>query len=111
MRASSFILGAAGLTLALGVMGCSGAAAHNSDAPPASGTARGAVTGTVTVRSGNKVVCVMTIKAGKGTCTVSTKNYAPGTLRFDAAYSGGPGYKPSHGSGSLKLLPKASTGG
>lgn len=111
MRASPYLLGAAGLTLALGVMGCSGAAANNSAGTPASPptAGRGPVTGTVTVKDGTKVVCVMTIKAGQGTCRVNTAHYAPGTLRFDASYSGGPGYKPSHGSVSLKLTKPAST--
>ena len=52
-------------------------------------------TGTVTVRSGGKVVCVMTIKDGKGTCKVSAKDYKPGTVTYTGTYSGGGGMKAS----------------
>lgn len=52
-------------------------------------------TGTVVVKSGGKVVCVMTIKDGKGTCTVSAKDYKPGTVTFTGAYSGDRGMKAS----------------
>jgi len=69
---------------------------------PSSGATHGAgttagltATGTVTVRTGGKVVCVMTIKDGKGTCTVSTKDYKPRTVSFTGAYSGGGGMKAS----------------
>ncbi|HEY5396817.1 MAG TPA: Ig-like domain-containing protein [Trebonia sp.] len=50
-------------------------------------------TGTVTVRSGGKVVCVMTLVDGKGSCKVSTKDYKPGSVSFTGAYSGGDGLK------------------
>jgi hypothetical protein len=59
------------------------------------GAAARLTAGTVTVRSGGKVVCVMTIKDGKGTCTVSAKDYKPGTVSFTGAYSGGDGMKAS----------------
>lgn len=107
MRGTRF-LGAAILAMALGAAGCSASASNSSGAGQQGSARRGPVTGTVTVRYGNKVVCVMTVKAGKGTCTVNTAHYAPGTLRFDASYSGGPGYKPSHGSVSVKLRKPAS---
>lgn len=58
----------------------------------------------MTVKSGGKVVCVMTVKADKGTCNVNTLDYAPGTLKFTASYDGGPGYKASNSSASLRLL-------
>jgi hypothetical protein len=109
MRATPRVLGAVILAMALGgaATACS-AAANTSGTSPSAGARRAPPTGTVTVKDGNKVVCVMTITAGKGTCKVSTKNYAPGTLRFDASYSGGPGYKPSHGSATVTLVgPKA----
>jgi len=63
----------------------------------------------VTVTAGNKVVCVMTITAGKGSCKVNTSDYAPGTLRFNASYSGGAGFKPSRTSASLRLQRASST--
>lgn len=61
------------------------------------------MTGTVTVKYGSKVVCVMTVKAGKGTCNVNTAKYKPGSLKFVASYGGGPGYKGSSGSATLHL--------
>jgi hypothetical protein len=76
----------------------------------AGAAARLTATGTVTVRSGGKVVCVMTIKNGKGTCTVSAKNYKPGTVSFTGAYSGGNGMKASTSkplSVRLQKAPKA----
>jgi len=100
------------LAMALGATATACSASASPATSPSAGAHRAPPTGTVTVKDGNKVVCVMTIKAGKGTCTVSTKNYAPGTLRFDATYSGGTGYKPSHGSATVKLVgPTASTNG
>jgi Bacterial Ig-like domain (group 3) len=76
----------------------------------AGAAARLTATGTVTVRSGGKVICVMTIKNGKGTCTVSAKNYKPGTVSFTGAYSGGNGMKASTSkplSVRLQKAPKA----
>ncbi len=103
MRATPRVLGAVVLAVVFGATACSASASNPSGGGQAS-PRRGPVTGTVTVKDGNKIVCVMTVKNGKGTCKVSTAHYAPGTLRFDASYSGGPGYKPSHGSASVKLL-------
>ena len=95
------LLSAALLTLAVGATACSASASNSS--PQAAGT-HGPVAGTVTVKAGNKVVCVMTIKGGKGTCKVSTAQYAAGTLKFVATYGGGPGYKQSGASASVRLL-------
>jgi hypothetical protein len=114
MTATPRVLGAVILAMALGATAtaCSASASNTPGTTPSAGSHRPPPsTGTVTVKVGNKVVCVMTIKAGKGTCKVSTKNYAPGTLRFDAAYSGGPGYKPSSGSATVKLAGPKATGG
>jgi hypothetical protein len=79
----------------------------SSSAPPGAGAAASLTArGTVTVRSGGKVVCVMTIKDGKGTCTVNTKGYKPGAMSFTGAYSGGAGLKPSQSKPiSVRLLP------
>lgn len=98
MRPSPIVVGAALLTLALGTAACSSGASGSSDSP-----ARAPVTGTVTVKDGNKVVCVMTVKAGKGTCKVNTAKYPPGSLVFVASYGGSGAYKPSRGSASLRL--------
>lgn len=101
MRRSHLVLGAAALlTMALGVTACSAAASSSAAGP---GASRLPAAGTVTVKAGGKVVCVMTVKAGKGTCTVNTAHYAPGTLKFSASYGGGAGFKPSVSSASLML--------
>jgi hypothetical protein len=99
MRPHPLVLGAAFLTLALDVTACSASASSSS--PDAA--ARAPATGTVTVKAGNKVVCVMTVKAGQGTCQVNTATYAPGTLKFVASYGGSAGGRPSRASASLRL--------
>jgi hypothetical protein len=90
--------------MALGGAGCTSAATH---ATPAASDRTAA--GTVTVKAGGRVVCVITVKGGRGSCKVSTLNYMPGTVKFSASYSGGTGFKPSRSSTvSLNLL-KAAT--
>ena len=67
-------------------MGCTSSSGSNgagSTAPAVVSTAAG----TVTVRSGGKVVCVMTIKAGRGTCQVSSLQFKPGSVGFTSSYS------------------------
>jgi Bacterial Ig-like domain (group 3) len=105
LRASARILSAAFLTLAvaLAATACSASASNSAGSNAPGRVDRAPVTGTVTVKAGNKVICVMTVKAGKGTCKVSTADYKPGTVRFDASYSGSAGYKPSHSSAKLTL--------
>jgi hypothetical protein len=61
----------------------------------------------VVVKRGNKVVCVIKLNAGRGSCTVSTKNYPPGTATFTGTYSGGSGFKPSKTTANLTLTPAA----
>jgi hypothetical protein len=92
---------------ALVAAGCSGgglptpapAGSQSSTAAPGStvaGSGHLPANGTVTVKSGGKVVCVMTIKNGKGTCKVSTKDYKPGsTVTYTGFYSGGGGLRKS----------------
>ena len=105
MRVTPRVLGAVILATALGATAtaCSASASNTSGTTPSAAAHRAPPTGTVTVKDGSKVVCVMTIKAGKGTCKVSMKTYKPGSLRFDASYSGDAGHKPSSGSTTLKL--------
>ena len=91
--------------LALAAAGCTssgspGTSAANHAAVGASGRP---ASGTVVVKRGNKVICVIKLKAGKGSCTVSTKNYPPGTVTFTGSYTGGPGFKPSKATANLKL--------
>ena len=88
--------------MALVAVGCSSSSlpAPSSAGTPSSVGQQGAgsaggrtATGTVTVRSGGKVVCVMTLVDGKGSCKVSTKDYKPGSVSFTGTYSGGDGLK------------------
>jgi hypothetical protein len=106
MRRRFAALGAALLTLALGATACSAAATGSASSSQATGPVSA---GTVTVKAGNKVVCVMTIKAGKGSCTVNTAAYPPGTLKFVASYGGGAGLRGSAGSTNLTLRRATST--
>jgi hypothetical protein len=113
------------LAVALAVVGCTSASipapspagtqgpasAANPGATPAATSSAGTTagrtaTGTVTVTSGGKVVCVITLKNGTGSCKVSTARYKPGTLQFTGAYSGGGGMKASRSKTiSVPLLP------
>jgi hypothetical protein len=52
-------------------------------------------TGTVTVRSGGKTVCVIVLKDGTGSCKVSTKGDKPGSVKYVGLYSGGGGLNPT----------------
>jgi hypothetical protein len=52
-------------------------------------------TGTVTVRSGGKTICVITLKNGTGSCKVSTKGHKPGSVKYVGLYSGGGGLNPT----------------
>jgi hypothetical protein len=64
----------------------------------------------VTVRSGGKVVCVITLdKNGTGTCKVSTANQAPGKYTFTGTYNGGVGFKSGSGTTTLTVLPATKT--
>jgi hypothetical protein len=88
----------------LGAAGCSssGTSSGGSKAPI------GKPGGTVTVRSGGKVVCVIKLDAnGTGTCKVSTANYTPGKVTFTGAYNGDGQFKSANGSTTLTLLPAA----
>ncbi|HEX6453616.1 MAG TPA: Ig-like domain-containing protein [Trebonia sp.] len=80
------------LAVVLGGAGCSSGSARLSGSD---GAARPPVTGTVVVKSGDKVVCVMKVSNGKGTCKVDTKAYPPGALPLTASYSGTKQYKKS----------------
>jgi len=110
MRPRPAVLGAALLILALGAAGCSssvssGTSPVNQPSGGAAGASGRTATGTVVVKRGNKVVCVIKLTAGRGSCKVSTKNYPPGTVTFTGTYNGGTGFKPSKTTASLKLTP------
>jgi hypothetical protein len=99
MRFRPVVLCAVLLAMTLGAAGCSSGGSN----APAATTGR-APTGTVVVKSGGKVICVIKLKNGTGTCTMSTKNYQPGSVPLSASYSGDSGFKPSQTSTTLKLL-------
>jgi hypothetical protein len=94
----------------LGVTGCSssgGQAPGGSSHPAPVGTP----TGTVTIRSGGKVVCVITLNQnGTGTCTVGSGGYTPGKVTFTGTYPGSARFKAGTGSTTITLLPAKPAG-
>ncbi len=78
---------------------CLALAACTSSGSPAPGTAAGgqgqpaaqqgrpASGGTVTVKQGNKVICVMTVVNGRGTCKLPAQNFGIGTSQIYGSYS------------------------
>ncbi len=54
---------------------------------PAARQGRPASGGTVTVKQGNKVICIMTVVNGRGTCKVPAKNLGIGTSQIYGSYS------------------------
>jgi hypothetical protein len=64
--------------------------------------------GTVTVKEGNKVICVMTVVNGKGTCKVPASSIGAGTKPLVGAYSG-TGYKPARSAPLYVSVVKAAT--
>jgi len=95
MRHRSLVLRAAVICLALGIAGCSSGGSHaDSSHTP---------TGKVTVKAHGKVVCVITLKNGKGSCQVGTSQYAPGTVKFSASYGSDGGSKSSSSDANLKV--------
>jgi hypothetical protein len=86
----------------LGAAGCSSSSGKAPIGPPQ---------GTVTVRSGNKVVCVITLdKNGTGTCKVGTGGYTPGKVTFTGTYNGGTGLKSGTASTTLTIVPTKPAG-
>ena len=104
MRVRSIVLCVALLLGAvLGATGCSSSGGSKATV--------GTPTGTVTVRSGNKVVCVITLdKSGTGTCKVSTADYAPGKVTYAGTYNGSAGFKAGSATTTLTVLPAKPAG-
>ena len=113
MRFRRLVLSAVVLATAAGAVGCSASGsvvATGTQAPGTSTTAGSQATGvagtsapgTMTVRSGGQVVCVITIKAGKGTCKVSTAQLAAGKITYTGTY-GTAGSKPVTATTTLQL--------
>jgi hypothetical protein len=94
------------LGAALGAAGCSSSGTPAAGASSSAKAPVGKPTGTVTVRSGGKVVCVITLdKNGTGTCKVSTANYPPGKVTFTGTYNGSANFKSGSGSTTLTIKP------
>src|SRR5215469_9982331 len=93
---------------AVGAVACSSSGGSPQGTPGVKSLA-----GTVTVRSGNKVVCVITLnQSGTGTCKVSTAGYNPGQVTYTGTYDGGTGYAPgAKASTTLTILPPAKPAG
>jgi hypothetical protein len=90
----------------LGVAGCSSSGASSVPKAPV-----GTPTGTVTVRSGGKVVCVITLnKNGRGTCQVGTAGYTPGKVTFTGTYNGSARFKSGTGTATVTLTPPKPAG-
>jgi hypothetical protein len=49
----------------------------------------------VTIKTGNTVACTVTLKAGKGSCTVPATKFGPGTVHVAAFYGGGISFQTS----------------
>jgi hypothetical protein len=86
----------------LGAAGCSSSAKSTPAKTP---------TGTVTVKSGNKVVCVIKLdNTGTGTCKVGTAGYTPGKVTYVGTYSGSAGFKSGSGSTTVTIKPATPDG-
>jgi hypothetical protein len=48
--------------------------------------------GTVDVKAGAAILCVIHLTAGRGSCALTAKRLRPGTYRLTAAYAGGAGF-------------------
>jgi hypothetical protein len=87
-----------GASLALAACTSSGSPSAGAAAQPNSSPAKvdrvPVKSGTVTVKEGNKVICVMTVVNGKGTCKVAASSIGVGTKSLVGNYSGS-GYKPA----------------
>ena len=104
MRVRSLVLCVVLLAAALGAAGCSSSGASSGGKAPV-----GKPGGTVTVKSGGKVVCVITLdKNGTGTCKVSTAQYAPGKVTYTGTYNSVGNFKSgASASTTLTITPAA----
>lgn len=108
MRVRALVLCVVLLGAALGAVGCSSSGTTDPGASSGGKAPVGKPGGTVTVRSGGKVVCVITLdKNGTGTCKVGTANYAPGKVTFTGTYNSSGGFKSGSGTTTLTVLPAA----
>lgn len=63
--------------------------------------------GTVTVRSGNRTVCVVTVTAGTGACGLAPSALAAGTAALRASYAGDGDFAPSASASRTIAVAKA----
>jgi hypothetical protein len=66
--------------------------------------------GTVTVRAGPAVLCVITLASGHGSCTPTAAKFAPGTVKVAALFDGTPFLAPSAAVAKSFVTVKASSG-
>jgi hypothetical protein len=66
-------------------------------------------TGTVTIKAGKAVACTITLKARKGSCTVPSTRFGPGTIAVTAFYGGGISFQRSHSLAETFKVRKATT--
>lgn len=85
---SAAAIAAACLALAACSSGSSGNAAGGQRNAANAAHGKPASGGTVTVKQGNKVICVMTVVSGTGTCEVPARKFGVGTSRISASYAG-----------------------
>jgi hypothetical protein len=64
--------------------------------------------GTVTVTSGSKRLCTITLIRGKGTCSLSVKELPVGTYEISARYGGSSELQPSTSLRRKLVVTKAS---
>ena len=65
----------------------------------------GTPTGTATIKAGTRTVCAITLKAGKGSCLLTAKEFNPGTYQLTASYPGKGGFTGSaSGPKTLKVV-------
>ena len=67
----------------------------------------GKPSGTVTVKSGTRSVCVVTITAGKGTCALAASALEAGTADLSASYAGDGDFAASHSASRTLAVAKA----
>ncbi len=101
-----------GASLALAACTSSGSSNAGAAAPPGSSAAKSngvpVKSGTVTVKEGKKVLCVMTVVNGKGTCQVASSTVGIGDNAIVGHYSGS-GYKPGQSQPVYLSVVKATT--
>jgi hypothetical protein len=65
--------------------------------------------GTVTVKAGKSVACTIRLKARKGSCTVPSTRFGPGSIGVTAFYGGGISFQTSHSVAQTFTVLKATT--